>query len=240
MSRRQRCRGQASGRRERHRGPPAARHGAAPRPAGAPPVRRASTNPGVFPARRLRKAAAGRALSRLARALFARHPQGVALTAGARPAATLAQPGRKEALYLTRSVPQRGQSAATPHQRRTDRSAAGCGAWRYLVDSSCASRRCQLLRSIRELARRREAGAARRRRLGTPPRLPPRRHRADRSADRRRACPRPPTWPARQRCGVRQSAAERPAGGESRARQRPRPRRPGERHRAPPIRSSAS
>jgi hypothetical protein len=33
--------------------------------------------------------AAGRALSRLARVPFARHPQGVALTGGARPAATL-------------------------------------------------------------------------------------------------------------------------------------------------------
>src|SRR5438034_1258698 len=55
----------------RQRRPPTARHGAAPRPAGAPPMRRASTNPGVFPARRLRKAAAGRALSRLARAFCA-------------------------------------------------------------------------------------------------------------------------------------------------------------------------
>jgi hypothetical protein len=76
MSRRQRRRarrrGQASG---RCRGATAARPAAAPRPTGAPPMRPACSLPQpIFRLGGGHKLAAGRALSRLARVPFARHP----------------------------------------------------------------------------------------------------------------------------------------------------------------------
>jgi len=69
------------------------------------------------------------------------------------------------------------------------------------------------LASVRGLARRREAGAPWRRCLGTPPLLPLRRRRGDRSADRRHACPRPLMRLARQRPAVRQSSRHRRGQG---------------------------
>ena len=110
-----------------------------------------------------------------------------------------------------------------------------------LTSVPCGCKKPGILQSpVRGQTRRREAGAARRRRWSTPPRPAPRRRRADRSADRRRDCPRPPMRPARQRPGGRQPGRCGPVWQGRRRASGRRPACPWGDTEAPPVRSSAS